>query len=183
MARTRTRKAKAAKSAPADQPAQPVSAQPVIEDDETPPSDERLFIEAEVSGKPFWTAKRLSARRAVRFHNWLQKIAADMSGAIGSIGSLDLDNLAGVNWSGVIGGAASILNEDNYFEILSIASGHTAKEIEANETDFDYYLAWECVADFVELNRLGSVITNFFVPAMNALSLGGEEEQKDQPWA
>lgn len=136
------------------------------------PTDEELFIE--VSDKPFWEAKKLSPRRAVRFHNWLNDVLADMTSAISSI---DLKDLSSTDWSNIIGKVVSILGEKNYFELLSLASGHTKQEIEANEEKFDYYEAWQCVADFVEINRLGSVVTNFFLPVITTLAPKGQEEQ------
>lgn len=142
------------------------------------PADEQLFIED--PGRPFWTAKKLSPRRAVRFHCWLNDVLADVSGAISSIA---FNDLASMDWSSVIGKAVSVLNEKNYFELLSIASGHTKEEIEANEDKFNYYDAWKCVADFVELNRLGSVLKDFFAPVLNQVLPKKGATPEDQPSA
>ena len=125
-------------------------------------TDEGLFIED--PSRPFWAAKKLSPHRAVRLHAWINVVLADVVEAIGSI---NFNDLAGMNWTDIVGKAICVLSEDNYFEILSIASGHARQEIEAKEEEFDYYDAWQCVADFVKLNRLEDVLKNFFLPVLN----------------
>ena len=137
-------------------------------------SDEELFLSDEYQA--FWTAKRLSPRRAVRFHHWLAGVMADVAQAVGSV---NLNDLAATDWPAVISGLLGVLDEDSYFEILSIASGHTKEEIEANEDQFDYYAAWQCVADLIEINRLGDIITDFFTPIANLLT--SKEEPENPP--
>lgn len=136
-------------------------------------SDEELFIE--LPDKSFWTAKCLSPRRAVRFHAWLARIAGSIGDALEGI-----DGLADVsNWPKIIGRVIGILDEDNYWEILSIASGHTREEMEANEDEYDYAATWDCLIEFVEVNKLGSLFSDFFSKITGVLPPAPPETPQD----
>lgn len=134
------------------------------------PTDEELFIK-ETLDKPFWAAKKLSVRRSVRFNNWLASIAGNLAEALG-------EPEEEIDWPVLLSRLIGVLGENELVEILSIASGHTAQEIEGN---FDYKEALDCLADFVEINSLGSAVTNFFGRIQRWLPGAEATEQEGQP--
>lgn len=130
-------------------------------------TDEELFVGDPNEG--FWAAKKLSPRRAVRFHHWLAGVLGKLAQAIGGLGEGEE-----VDWPDLLARLAGALDEGEFVEFLSIASGHTAEEIEAH---FDYGEALRCLADFVEINRIGSVVADFFARAR------GKQEKPARPVA
>lgn len=136
-------------------------------------SDEELFASppADLSSVDgFWAAKRLSPRRAMRLHYWLAGISGELFQLLANLPEEGEE----IDWPHLINEAINALDEDKYLEILSIASGHTPAEIEDN---FDYPASWTCLVDFIEINRLGSAVQDFF-GKMGRLGLGKGEKAK-----
>jgi hypothetical protein len=113
-------------------------------------TDEELFIPN--PNEAFWTAKRLTPRRAARLHYWI-------AGALeGVLQEFEADQA--VTLTALVSRLVGVLGEESFLEILSIICGRPKEELA--DVEFDYQELGELVTEFVEINRLEEAFRSFF---------------------